>query len=275
MIGLVKKILTGELKDTNVFLGLMEVMAEREDCLLRGKGMQGYSQPPALAGFCQAFLVSSPRNYRMIEKDLPVPTERALQIQCSRMPSFHIGICNDTTSRAVAHLTKIKYNSSVSVGCDNLQLLSKLSPYHDGQKQKWYLLGGVGKLIEIDDDIEGVEQQVVDSTEKCKLATMRTQCHLWTIQVPTPGIPVFILAALPINSTLKAPDLLFFHNGLVNNLLEAGVCMVSYATDGSPTEFNVSTRFLEGAESTDTTLIPIPDNIFPIFQSPFITLDPP
>ncbi|KAG8721440.1 hypothetical protein FRC08_013002 [Ceratobasidium sp. 394] len=65
-----------------------------------------------------------------------------------------------------------------------------------------------------------------------------------------PGVPVFILAAAPIGSTMKAEDLVVMHNQLSHGLLNAGVCVVSYATDGSKTERKVSSQFSESANKT-------------------------
>ncbi|KAG9089200.1 hypothetical protein FRC06_001671, partial [Ceratobasidium sp. 370] len=230
---LVTKVLKGELKNADVFLGLMEVMAAKEDRLSRGKGMQGITRSPALVSFCHATLISSPRAYRLLGKHLPVPSERNLWLN---------------------------YTGPVSISCDDTQLLSKFSPYYDSEKEKWYLLGGVGEPIEIDEDVEGVQQRIASTVENSEAAT---KCCLWCLQVPTPGVPVFILAAMPISSTLKADDLLTTHNRLLNGLLNAGVCVVSYACDGSKTERKVASQFLMSANDSETTLIPHPRPGFP------------
>ncbi|KAG9086887.1 hypothetical protein FRC06_002840 [Ceratobasidium sp. 370] len=214
-MALVTKTLTGELKNADTFIGLMQVMAEKEDCVSRGKGMQGFSRPPAFASFCHALLVSSPKAYNLLGKHLPLPAE---------------------------------------------QNLRKFSPYFDGQAGKWYLLGGVGEPIAVDDEVEGVERRIADAVENSELAT---KCRLWTLQVPMVGVPVFIVAAMPISSTLKAEDLLVSHNQLMNGLLDTSVCVVSYATDGLKTERKVSSQFLEGTNNTETTLIPHPRPGFP------------
>ncbi|KAG9079754.1 hypothetical protein FRC06_007509 [Ceratobasidium sp. 370] len=260
LMNLVSKTLTGQLKNADAFLGLMEVMASKEDRLLHGKGLQGMTRSPALISFCHATLISSPRAYRILGKHLPLPSERSLHQHRSRGPSFPIGVTNKNIECAVQHLKRLEYTGPVSISCDDTQLLSKFSPYFDGAKDKWYLLGGVGEPIEIDDSIEGVEKQIADAVEKSEPAT---KCRLWCLQVPTPGVPVFILAAAPISSTLKAEDLLVVHNQLINGLHEAGVRVISYATDGSKTERKVSSRFLESANNTETTLIPHPRRGFP------------
>ncbi|KAG9122941.1 hypothetical protein FRC07_000444 [Ceratobasidium sp. 392] len=117
-----------------------------------------------------------------------------------------------------------------------------------------------GEPIKIDDEVEGVEQRVIESAQRSELAT---KCRLWTMQVPTAGVPVFIVSAMPISSTFKAEDLLVFHNHLVLGLVHAGVCVVSYSTDGSLTERKVSSQFLKSAESTETNLIAHPRAGFP------------
>ncbi|KAG8700389.1 hypothetical protein FRC08_004733 [Ceratobasidium sp. 394] len=260
MMNLVAKVLTGALKNADTFIGLMEIMAAKEDRVSRGKGMQGLARSPALISFCHATLISSPRAYRLLGKHLPLPAERSLQRQRSRQPSFPIGVTDENVIRAVEYLNKLNYTGPVGLSCDDTQLLSKFSPYYDGQKNKWYLLGGVGEPIEIDDEVDGVEKRVADATENSELAT---KCRLWCLQVPTPGVPVFILAALPISSTLKAEDLLATHNRLIHGLLNAGVCVVSHGTDGSKTERKVSSLFLESAGNTETKLIPHPRPGFP------------
>ncbi|KAG8717565.1 hypothetical protein FRC09_014080 [Ceratobasidium sp. 395] len=260
LMNYVTKIIAGEQKSPDILTGIIHVMAAKEDRLSRGKGMQGMIRPPSLVAFCQALLVTSPRGYNMIGKKLAFPEERNLRLHRSRAAGFPIGITDETISRVVEHLGKIEHTGPVCIACDDTQLLCKLSPYYDGQKQEWYLLGNIGEPIKIDDEVEGVEQQVIESAQRSELAT---KCRLWTMQVPTAGVPVFIVAAMPISSTFKAEDLLVFHNHLVLDLVHAGVCVVSYSTDGSLTERKVSSQFLKSAASTETNLIAHPRAGFP------------
>lgn len=70
-----------------------------------------------------------------------------------------------------------------------------------------------------------------------------------------PKVPVFILAAMAISSTLKANDLLEVHNQLMDGLLDAGICVSSYACDGSAMERKVARQFLESSVDQKTFLI--------------------
>ena len=92
------------------------------------------------------------------------------------------------------------------------------------------------------------------------------QCRVWCLQVAAPGIPVLILAAMAIGSSHKADELYGFHTRLINGLLGAGVCVSSYACDGSATERKITRMFLESAVSTEKTEIPHPDTQFPPYS---------
>jgi hypothetical protein len=75
----VTKILTGELKNADIFMGFIQVMAEKEDRILRGKGMQNLTRSPALVTFCHAMSISSPKAYRLLGQHLSTVSERNLK----------------------------------------------------------------------------------------------------------------------------------------------------------------------------------------------------
>jgi hypothetical protein len=65
----------------------------------------------------------------------------------------------------------IGYPGSVCISCDDTNLLSKWSPYYDGQVNKWFVVGGVGDPIEIDGDVEDVHDLLVEAIEGKEKAT--------------------------------------------------------------------------------------------------------
>ncbi|KAG8715664.1 hypothetical protein FRC08_010299 [Ceratobasidium sp. 394] len=136
IMALVTKTLTGELKNADTFLGLMQVMAEKEDRVSRGKGMQQFSRPPAFVSFCHALLVSSPRGYNLLGKHFPLPAERNLRLHRSHAPGFPIGVTSESINRVVKYLEGLEYTGPICIGCDDTQLLSKFSPYFDGPTNK-------------------------------------------------------------------------------------------------------------------------------------------
>jgi hypothetical protein len=78
-MSLVTKTLKGDLKNADMFLGLVEAMATKDDKISRGKGLQNFVRPPALVDFCHAALISSPQTYRLLGKHFPLPSERNLR----------------------------------------------------------------------------------------------------------------------------------------------------------------------------------------------------
>ncbi|KAG8730315.1 hypothetical protein FRC11_006994 [Ceratobasidium sp. 423] len=83
-------------------------------------------------------------------------------------------------------------------------------PYYDDSCKKWFLLGGVGDPMEIGDNAKDVRTSITNAINMMEKAT----------KVIALGVPVFILAVMPISATLKAEDLLTVHNKLINGLLE-------------------------------------------------------
>lgn len=61
--------------------------------------------------------------------------------------------------------------------------------------------------------------------------------HLWIVQVPMPGIPPIIAAAMAIPNTLDAEQLLDYLQILLHGFLEHGLKIVTYAADGSSVEW--------------------------------------
>jgi hypothetical protein len=97
----------------------------------------------------------------------------------SHAPGFPTGISDLTIKRATNYLAKIEYAGPVSISCDDTQLLSKMAPYFDGQKNKWLLLGGIGEGIAIDGDAKDIELLIGNAVKGTEKATKVT--HILTI----------------------------------------------------------------------------------------------
>jgi hypothetical protein len=87
------------------------------------------------------------------------------------MPRFPAGICKQTFTRASEFLEAIGYTGPVCISCDDTQLLSKWSPYYDGERDQWLLLGGTGEPVAIDGDTENIKQAITQATVGREKAT--------------------------------------------------------------------------------------------------------
>ncbi|KAG8757304.1 hypothetical protein FRC11_004663 [Ceratobasidium sp. 423] len=259
MMNFVIKVIKGEVK-SDIFVGILHTMATKDDKESRGMKGTNFKRLPEFLKFCHAAYISSPQTYRLIEKHLPVPTERNLRLHRSKAPSFPIGITKHTFERAASYLKKIEYTGPVCISCDDTMVLSKITPYYDDSRKKWLLLGGIGDPVEVDDNAKDIRSSITDVINTMEKAT---KCRLWCLQVVAPGVPVFILAVMPISATIKAEDLLAVHNKLIDGLLGQGIAIASYACDGAATERKVISRFLEGARNTRLVNIQHPDPEFP------------
>ncbi|KAF8594406.1 hypothetical protein BDV93DRAFT_459064 [Ceratobasidium sp. AG-I] len=214
--------------------------------------MQNFARQKGFLDFCHASLILSPQTYRLLRKHFPLPAERNLRMHRSRAPGFSSGISDLTIMRATDYLATIEYTGPVSIGCDDTQLLSRMAPYFDNEKKQWMLLGGVGDPVAIATKVSLHEILIEEANSRI------FQCRLWVLQVPIPGVPVFILAAMPISSSMKANELLLSHNKLIGDLLATGITISTYSCDGSATERKVANLFLQSASSSETRVISHP-----------------
>ncbi|KAG9091626.1 hypothetical protein FRC06_000486 [Ceratobasidium sp. 370] len=259
----VHRVVQGKIDNSRVFSGLVQTIAAKEDKLARGIGMQNLRYPPGWTDFCLIAHSISPRVYQFLgSSGFPVLGERDLRKRRSRSLQFPTGICDQTFERASKFLNTLGYTGPVSVSCDDTQLLRKWSPYYNSTAKKWFVLGGTGDPIEIDDSIEDVHGYLVKATEAKEQASKASS-------TAAPRIPVFILAAMAIGPCMKADDLFAIHSRLIQGLLDAEICVLSYACDGSATERKVTQLFIRSAVDQQVIEIPHPE---PGFEPHRVTL---
>lgn len=84
-------------------------------------------------------------------------------------------------------------------------------------------------------------------------------------------MPPTIIAILPITDSLNVPQLLDLHERIIFGLLERGIKVVSYSSDGTETERSVQREFAASAKNHITVTIPSPHNNItirvPVFDS--------
>lgn len=192
-----------------------------------------------------------------------------------------MGIGEENAILARNHLDGIGYNGPVALACDDTKLFPALRTYHDPVDKKWYLLGTTDGAKEIA-DIESLEETLAmariekatkvggnsskrwDSDERLISALFDAiQLRLWCLQVPLPGVPPLIIAALPISSKLKAPDLLVWSRDLIRELRKQGVKAISYSCDGSEVERSVLKLLASECQEIRKHKIPHPVLGFP------------
>ncbi|KAG8738651.1 hypothetical protein FRC12_016664, partial [Ceratobasidium sp. 428] len=250
-------VLQGKINETSTFFGVMQAIVAKEDQLARGKGMQNMRYNPGYIDFCSIAHSMGSQAYRFLkDSNLLVLGERDIRKRCSKAPGLPIGVCEQTCERAANFINILCYTGPVSICCNNTKLLAKWIPHYDGASQKWLVLGGVGDPIQVDGSVEDVHDLLVKATEGKEKAS---KLRVWCLQAAAPKVPVLVLAALPISSSIKANKLFTVHSRLIEGLLDAEICVASYACNGSATERKVTQLFLESASKQEQYSIPHPE----------------
>ena len=63
--------------------------------------------------------------------------------------------------------------------------------------------------------------------------------------MPIPDISPIIVAAIPISNSMDVDELLYLLKKVLDGLYDHGICVVSYACDGTEVERGVQKRFLD------------------------------
>ncbi|KAB5591529.1 hypothetical protein CTheo_5036 [Ceratobasidium theobromae] len=229
----VAKILSSPKSERGVFYGLVQALIVSEDKQRRGVGLQNFQYDPTYDEFCHMILSLSPSAYHTFRCYLPARTSTSFSVQRAREPKFPLTINSDVFELAKAYLKSVSYSGPLCLSCDDTKLLPSLQTYYDGQTKQWYLVGGTSGPIKIADNDELIK--VLKSGNINKAPKVR----LWVLQIPLPGIPPLAIAALPIASSVPASILAGYLCEILDGLFEAGINVVSYASDGSAVEQSI------------------------------------
>nr|GAT55878.1 predicted protein [Mycena chlorophos] len=229
------------------FADLLTVMTSKDRKAAAGKGMQGFQwkASPLLLNVAQTVFMISPAAYRAINHYLPLPNERTLQHR-AQLPKFPVEFTRRTITLAKDHMTAMGWAGPVAMSCDDTKLQAALRPFYDEDRESWCILGSTGSPIlvaNIDEFRRAVES---GSVEKA------TKLRLWCLQVCCPGVPSYVLAAKGISDSLSVPELFAFSWKMLTELIDEGVCVCSYANDGTTTERNVQHMIADHAQSKFT-----------------------
>ncbi|KAF6743414.1 hypothetical protein DFP72DRAFT_827887 [Ephemerocybe angulata] len=248
-IKIARAYLDGRLEDKQVFKSIITAVATQIDKEERGVGMQNFKYPPAWEEMCQILRDISPQAYEALSKHIQMPAGRNLRMKRAREPRFPMEI-NDTTFDNVAEqLKKLNYTGGhVALSCDDTKLFPGYRLYYDGEDKCHYLVGGTeGRLRVADPD---QVREVLEDANSIKASKLR----LWCLTLPLPKVTPIIVAALPISDALDHEDLFKLLRRVLDGLIDRGVRVVSYASDGTEVERKVQKELLKLGTPVDRVI---------------------
>ncbi|KAG8707407.1 hypothetical protein FRC11_007462, partial [Ceratobasidium sp. 423] len=246
------RVLQGEMKDRSVFCGMVEVIAMMDDKAARGVGLHNAKYPPDFDQFCHEIVNISPLAYHTFRSVFGGRTASSFREIRARERRFPLAIDDSVYELAENYLSSVGYKGPVSLACDDTKLMPALKTYYDASTKQWYLLGGTTGAIAI-----GSTEELTSILKEGKVSKA-PKIRLWVLQVPLPHIPPLAIAALPIASTVTTRSLIGYLQSIIQGLLDRGIHVISYATDGSAVEQNIQEAFFVSMDHYQHYSIPHP-----------------
>ncbi|EUC59875.1 hypothetical protein RSOL_328130 [Rhizoctonia solani AG-3 Rhs1AP] len=246
------RVLQGETNDRTVFCGMVEVIAMMDDKAYRGVGSQNAKYPPDFDQFCHEIVNISPLAYHTFRSIFGGRTASSFRAIRGRERRFPLAIDDSVYEIAENYLSSVGYRGPVCLACDDTKLMPALKTYYEASTKQWYLLGGTTGAIALANTDE------LESILKAGSISKAPKIRLWVLQIPLPHIPPLAIAALPIASTVTTQLLIGHLKSIVRGLLNRGIHVISYATDGSAVEQKIQELFFMSMDRYRHYTIPHP-----------------
>ncbi|KAF8988923.1 hypothetical protein BDQ17DRAFT_1257412 [Cyathus striatus] len=196
----------------------------------RGVGSQNFCYAPPWMEFCQILRDISPQAYQSLAGHIPKPEIRTLQAKRAREVQFPMTICSETFDFVQEQLQLLGYCGPTALSCDDTKLLPAFRLCWSKKDQTHYLVGGKDGPLRVANPDE--VRSVLEAARSMKA----TKVRLWCLTLPLPKVSPIIVAAIPISDRMLANELFPMLQTILDGLIDKGICIVSYAADGSETE---------------------------------------
>ncbi|EGG10172.1 uncharacterized protein MELLADRAFT_94558 [Melampsora larici-populina 98AG31] len=120
----------------------------------------------------------------------------------------------------------IGYDGPVAVGTDETVCVKALRVSGE------FVVGSQGGDVRFE-SMQDLTAKVKDLIEHKKLCS---KIRAYTVQVPLPGVPTYVVALLPSNQNETAEDVCIQHESFLNLAQDAGLKVLSLGSDGAATE---------------------------------------
>ncbi|KAL5521769.1 MARS2_1 [Sanghuangporus sanghuang] len=221
----------GKFKEHNVFTGLVDAVLQRLDREARGKKMTNFQYTPAFDEFIQTVFLVCPRAHKLLAAHFPVRSERSLRRLRAKEPQFLPGISSRSFELADKFVSALRLPRRViALSADDTKLLPTFRPFFNSEEGKWYIVGGTGESLLVNDP-----DKLRDELDRAQLKKA-TKVRIWAMIVPLPKIPPVVLAAMAITDEVTAATLTEYTVQIIDGLHEKDLWPVSYACDGAEKE---------------------------------------
>ncbi|EGF98144.1 uncharacterized protein MELLADRAFT_96134 [Melampsora larici-populina 98AG31] len=217
----------GLFKNRDAVKGLImgvTVRAEREDA---GKSLRGMRVDPYLDDCLTTLGAMNRSALNLFTKTFAGRTARSQrQIQARDGGKMESGIHLSNFKRIAANLAALGYSGPIAAASDQTVCVKTLR-HHNGS-----LVGAQGPDVPFED-----AKELRDLVEKILRA--------YTIQVPLPNVPTYVVALLSSRTNEGATDIASEHEEVITLAHEVGINILSMGADGAATELSAQEKLVE------------------------------
>ncbi|EGG02170.1 uncharacterized protein MELLADRAFT_91589 [Melampsora larici-populina 98AG31] len=222
----------GLFKDVPMLRAVAEGVAIRAEREAKGLTTRGMPFNEYLDNMLTTAGAYSKGASELFRANLAGRSSRGFRLQRQRIGArmhdkFHI----DNVLPVVAWLERYGYSGPVSAGTDQTVCVKALR-YNNS-----CLVGVEGGDVEVSDleHLEKLVEHAVQGDHLCKKLPL-SQIRAYTLQVPLPNVPTFVVALISSREDESAEDIKAQHLQFINLLESVGIRLISLGSDGAASE---------------------------------------
>ncbi|KAI7933147.1 hypothetical protein MJO29_017005, partial [Puccinia striiformis f. sp. tritici] len=225
----------GKFDDHEPFIGLVMAVAIQNEREKSGKALTGVPFAPEFDDFMMTLAAISPGGalfFRQIQR----------QIQAKNSLQLADGLALINFKQVSSILEALNYTGPLAVSSDQTVCLKSLQA-HNG-----FLVGAQGGDVKFDseEDLKKITEHIIMNKSFC------SKLRAYTIQVPLPGIPTYVVALLASNDKENTTKIIETHQKVLQLYNQAGMKIVSIISDGAA---NVLLAQMEVVNLSDSHLV--------------------
>ncbi|KDQ06616.1 hypothetical protein BOTBODRAFT_74218, partial [Botryobasidium botryosum FD-172 SS1] len=255
--------LRGDFKGNEVFMGLVEAVMIKSEWQAKGKQLTNMTYSTPFNELCNLLADLAPRAYRVFKYHFAGRSLRSMRAVRSILPKFEPGISLNNVAMVAASLRCLGYGGPLALARDETKVEAALQGYQDAAKE-WHLLGPCTGEVVVK-SVDALDALLQDPSIK-----KGTKACVWTLGIPLPGIPAFVVAAKCLGEDSDAQQLVEMDASLFDLLRTQGIRPCSIAADGAEVERSVQRQLAISNEFYTYTIYHALPTLTLVLQTPIV-----
>ncbi|PLW21867.1 hypothetical protein PCANC_03352 [Puccinia coronata f. sp. avenae] len=229
----------GFFKESDTFQGLVKAVAVRTEREAAGKTLRGMQFDSYFDSFLTTMAAMSPAASKYFRDNFSGRSLRSIRIERKNNGGqIDDGIVLTNFERVAGYIKNYGYNGPLALASDQTVCVKSLRS-HDG-----HLVGAQGGDVPFSDleELSALVENIVAKDQLC------SKVRLYTIQVPLPKIPLFVVALIASYKNETAEDIAISHISVLDYCSKAGMSIISIGSDGAAMEISALRIFQKSVD---------------------------